>query len=154
MRTKTMKPRSPRVAVRAVILHDDKLLLVNAWPNGRSDLLCAPGGGVDAGQSLPDALRREMKEETGLEVTVHQPCLVNEFHDPKSGFHQVEVFFRCTIDDATLDPTWQDPEGVVTQRRWVSRQEIDELRVKPSSLAAVAWGESGFTYDPLEPIQS
>ncbi|MCT4577853.1 NUDIX hydrolase [Donghicola sp.] len=149
-----MKPKSPRVAVRAVILHDDKLLLVNAWPNGRSALMCAPGGGVNAGQSLPCALMREMKEETGLDVTVLEPCLINEFHDPNSGFHQVEVFFRCTIEDATLDPAWQDPEGVVTQRRWVTRAEINDLEVKPSSLAAVAWGETGLSYDPLEPIRN
>ncbi|MGL5009485.1 MAG: NUDIX domain-containing protein, partial [Paracoccaceae bacterium] len=43
---------SPRLAVRALILHHDALLLVNAYPGGQSDLWCAPGGGVERGASL------------------------------------------------------------------------------------------------------
>ena len=35
-----------RLAVRGLILRDDRLLMVNAWPGGKSDLLCAPGGGL------------------------------------------------------------------------------------------------------------
>ena len=77
-----MRPSFPRVAVRAIILNQNRLLLVNAYPDGQSDLLCAPGGGVDAGSSLPDNLKREVFEETGLHVAVGSPCLVNEFHDP------------------------------------------------------------------------
>ncbi|NDV54099.1 MULTISPECIES: NUDIX hydrolase [unclassified Salipiger] len=144
--------KSPRLAARAVLLHEDRLLLVNAWPGGRSDLWCAPGGGIEPGSSLPENLARELREETGLEITVGPPCLVNEFHDPASGFHQVEIFFRCRIASGTLDADWQDPEGVVTERRFVTRAEMEGLRFKPSSLAHVAWGR-GFGYDPLELIQ-
>lgn len=87
----------PRVAVRAVLLHNDRLLLVNAWADPKHTLWCAPGGGVEAGQSLPDNLRREVIEETGLTIQVDAPCLVNEFHNPDNGFHQIEVFFRCRL---------------------------------------------------------
>lgn len=146
-----MKPRSPRLAARAVILHDNRLLLVNAYPGGVSDLWCAPGGGVDAGSSLPDNLAREVMEECGLAVSVGPPCLVNEFHDPATGFHQVDIYFRCSVADAALDATWIDPEGVVTERRFVTRDELAGLRHKPDSLGATAWGE-GMLYDPLEVI--
>ena len=44
------------------------------------------------------------------------------------------------------------PIGVVTERRFVTRAEMEGLRFKPSSLAHVAWGR-GFGYDPLELIQ-
>lgn len=145
-------PKSPRLAARAVLLHEDRLLLVNAWPGGKSDLWCAPGGGVEPGASLPDNLARELREETGLAVKVGPPCLVNEFHDPASGFHQVEIFFRCHIVAGQLDTAWQDPEGVVTERRFVTRDEMEGLRFKPGSLPHVAWGR-GFGYDPLELIQ-
>ena len=145
-------PKSPRLAARAVLLHEDRLLLVNAWPGGKSDLWCAPGGGVEPGASLPDNLARELLEETGLAVKVGPPCLVNEFHDPASGFHQVEIFFRCHIVAGQLDAAWQDPEGVVTERRFVTRDEMEGLRFKPDSLPHVAWGR-GFGYDPLELIQ-
>lgn len=143
--------RAPRLATRAILLQDERLLLVNAWPGQQSDLWCAPGGGVEPGRSLPDNLAREVEEETGLRVEVGAPCLVNEFHDPASGFHQVEIFFRCRLRGGMLSDTWRDPEGIVTRRRWVSRDEFAALRVKPDRLSDAAWG-SGFGYDPLEQI--
>ena len=148
-----MKHRSPRLATRALILHEDRLLLVNAYPGGRSDLWCAPGGGVEPGRSLPENLMREVMEETGLTVAVGLPAMINEFHDPKSGFHQVDLFFRCTITGGQLDPAWKDPEGVVTTRRFFSRADLDQgrIRAKPDSLAQAAWGNS-IIYDPLEVI--
>ena len=141
----------PRLATRAVILHEDRLLLVNAYRDPAATLWCAPGGGVEAGASLPDNLAREVHEETGLTVRVGTPCLVNEFHDPDQGFHQVEVFFRCTITDGRLTDGWADPEGIVTRRRFFTQEEVRGLRLKPDSLVRVAWAR-GFGYDPLELI--
>ena len=148
-----MKPRSPRLAARALIVHQDRLLLVNAYAGGISDLWCAPGGGVEVGASLPDNLVREVREETGLAVAVGDPALVNEFHDPASGFHQVDIYFRCTIIGGTLSDDWQDPERVVHTRRLFPREELmsGRIRFKPDSLVEAAWGNS-MLYDPLEPI--
>ncbi|PQO23168.1 NUDIX hydrolase [Rhodobacteraceae bacterium WD3A24] len=146
-----MSVPSPRLAVRGVILRNDRLLIVNAYPEGRSDLWCAPGGGVERGTSLPENLRREVHEETGLDIAVGAPCLVNEFHDPASGFHQCDIYFRARIVGGALDAAWRDPLGVVNQRRFVTRDELAALRFKPDSLPRVAWGE-GLLYDPLEPI--
>lgn len=145
-----MKPRSPRLSARALILSGDRLLVVNAWPGGVSDLWCAPGGGVHSGTSLPENLAREVEEETGLRIAVDQPCLVNEFHDPASGFHQVDIYFRARAL-GPLPATWTDPAGIVTERRYVTRDELAGLRHKPDSLAAAAWG-TGILYDPLEVI--
>ena len=145
--------RPVRLAVRAVIVRDGALLLVNAW-KGRTDLWCAPGGGVEPHLSLPDNLRREVHEETGLDITVGAPCLVNEFHDPEGPFHQIDLYFRCdVIGAADLPETWTDPEGIVSHRRWVTRKAFAGLSVKPDSLAEVAWGgTTDIVYDPLEPI--
>jgi 8-oxo-dGTP diphosphatase len=143
--------KTPRVAVRALILHDDRLLLVNAYPGGTSDLWCAPGGGVHPGTSLPANVQREVMEETGLTIAVGAPAMVNEFHDPASGFHQVDIFFRCTITAGDIDASWRDPEGVVTERRWFTRAEMASIRSKPDSLAQAAWGTNAI-YDPLEVI--
>ena len=146
-----MSPR-PRLAVRALILRDNRLLMVNAWP-GNSDLLCAPGGGVEIGESLPDNLKRELHEETGLGIEVGRVVLVNEFHDPTRDFHQVDVYFRCHMISGDPDADWTDPEGVVSERHWLTRPELEARRFKPDSLPDVAWGNDDLAYyDPLEPI--
>lgn len=142
----------PRLAVRALILHDDRLLLVNAFPGGVSDLWCAPGGGVEPGQSLPANLIREVHEETGLTVKVGAPCLVNEFHEPGRPFHQIDIYFRCRLTGGRLDPAWADPAGVVTERRFFPREALATIRFKPDSLPRAAWDDGAVIYDPLEPL--
>ena len=129
-----MATSSPRLAVRALILQDNRLLLVNAWGGDISDLWCAPGGGVETGTSLPDNLAREVHEETGLKIDVGLPCLVNEFHEPARGFHQVDVYFRARILSGAIDDTWQDPEGIVTKRMFFTRSELTGIRYKPDTL--------------------
>ena len=146
-----------RLAVRAVLVEAGRLLLVNAWPGQDSDLWCAPGGGAEPGASLPDNLVREVREETGMRIAVGAPCLVNEFHDPGRGFHQVEVFFRARLAAGAgqaAPPGWRDPEGVVNRMAWVTRDEVARLRLKPDSLPRVAWeAGDGVAYDPLERLQ-
>lgn len=159
-----MSARMPRLAVRALILDPhDRVLLVNAWPqkdaqvSGLGGLWCAPGGGVEAGESLPDCLRREVLEECGLVIEVGAPALINEFHDPARGFHQVEIFFRCRPDltaGAALGAAmadWQDPAGIVTRRQFFTSGQMRKIRFKPDSLPAAVWG-TGVIYDPLEQI--
>jgi ADP-ribose pyrophosphatase YjhB (NUDIX family) len=141
----------PRVAVRGLLLIDDRLLLVNAYAGNRSDLLCAPGGGVEPHSSLEDNLVREFHEETGLNVAVGEPCLVNEFHAPERGFHQVDIYFRVRLLSGDPMAPWKDPEGIVSRRILASRVEMAGLRYKPDSLPEAAWG-TRMIYDPLEPL--
>lgn len=151
--TRVSRPASPRLAVRALILHAGRILVVNAYPGLQSDLWCAPGGGVERGTSLPDNLMREVHEETGLTIRVGAPCLVNEFHDPDSGFHQVEVFFRASLEGAAQVSGWIDPEGIVNRWRWVTEAELSALRFKPDSLPRIAFASADTAhYDMLERI--
>lgn len=144
--------RTVRLAVRAVIVEQGRLLLVNAWPGAQSDLWCAPGGGVEPGADLPANLRREVLEETGLQIAVGSPCLVKEFHDPSAGFHQVDIYFRARLAGAQAAiPDWRDPAGVVDRRVWADAEAMRGMRVKPDILGQVAFGGAdGLTYDPLE----
>jgi len=157
---------SIRIATRAIIMQDRRLLLVNAFPKGsgeksgsphwrqtpcNSDLWCAPGGGAEAHSSLPDNLAREVHEETGLTIRVGAPCLINEFHNPDTGFHQVEVFFRCTVIKGVLSADWQDPEQIVQSRRFFTRDQMENIRFKPDSLPDVAFNR-GMGYDRLETL--
>lgn len=145
-----MTTRPIRLAVRALILQDNKLLLVNAYGGNKSDLWCAPGGGAEPGQSLPENLQREVYEETGLSIEVGDPCLVNEFHDPARGFHQTDLYFRAVITEGTLSESWADPEGIVSKRRFFTREELSTIRFKPDSLPEAAWRLGPIRYDPLE----
>ncbi len=145
--------RGPRLAVRAVIVRGGRLLIVNAFAGHASDLWCAPGGGVERGASLPDNLIREVFEETGLMVQVAAPCLVNEFHDPATGFHQVDVYFHARVIGRARIDGHNDPEGVVNRHRWVTEAELRGLRFKPDTLPDIAFGgPGGVLYDPLEVI--
>ncbi|WP_373355783.1 NUDIX domain-containing protein [Pseudoroseicyclus sp. CXY001] len=141
-----------RLATRAVIVEEGRLLLVNAYARG-SDLWCAPGGGAEPHASLPENLAREVREETGLEISVGAPCLINEFHAPGGDLHQVDLYFRCRVTGGALSDDWKDPEGIVSRRRFFAPEELAGIRLKPDSLPEVAFGEAGAVwYDPLEPI--
>ncbi len=142
-----------RIAARAIIVENDAILLVNAFADQKSNLWCAPGGGAEMHSSLPENLAREVFEETGLSITVGGPCLINEFHNEASNFHQIEIFFRCTLNSGKIDDDWRDPENVVTKRRFFTRDEMKTINFKPSSLSDIAFStENAMHYDALEPI--
>jgi 8-oxo-dGTP diphosphatase len=143
----------PRLSVRAVIVREGRLLIVNAYPGQQSDLWCAPGGGVEAHASLPDNLKREVHEETGMQVVVGGLAGVNEFHAPDSSFHQVDLFFHAEAEGDVL-PGWEDPEGIVNRWAWVTEDALRARRHKPDSLARMAFGGGVVPYDPLEVIVS
>lgn len=148
-----MPDRSPRLAVRAVIVERNRLFLVNAYPGDKSDLWCCPGGGVERHASLQDNLIRELHEETGMRVEVGALLAISEFHDPNGDFHQVDMFYRCTIADGQPSHDWFDAQGVVDRWRWVTQAELGGLRVKPDCMAEMAFGPDGpILHDPLEPI--
>ena len=144
----------PRLAVRAAILRDDRLLMVNAYPPDHgSDLWCLPGGGAEPGQSLPQNLQREVLEETGLQIKVGAIILVNEFQDSQAGFHQVDLIHRASLtEDAETPLVLDDPEGVVNRARWVTRAELARLHHRPRLLARAVWGRDAAWYDPMEEI--
>lgn len=147
------EPR-PRLAVRALILDaQERLLVVNAFAGRkeRAALWCAPGGGVEPGDSLPDTLIREVAEETGLIVTPGPLVLVSEFFNPADRFHQVDLFFRADLTGGAL--RFADPSGVVSAAIWVSRDELRALPHKPAKMAAAAWGTPGPPlYQEMEPM--
>lgn len=135
-----MSLAGPRVAVRAVLVQENQLLLVNAYPDGQSDLWCAPGGGVESGSSLSDNLIREVHEETGLTIAPGPLCHVSEFHNPETGYHQVDLFFLARLTTTDLRRDWRDPAGVVTKRRFFAAEELGGVRFLPSVLPALAFG--------------
>lgn len=70
-----------RQAVRAIIIRDNKLLVMHRNKFGREyDTL--PGGRVDKGESLNEALHRELSEETGIEISDQRLVYIEHAGDP------------------------------------------------------------------------
>lgn len=83
--------RFPIPAVGAVVIHQSRVLLVKrAHPPNRG-LWTIPGGKLCWGESLAKAAEREVREETGLEITAGEPVHVFEYLDTEAGFHFIIV---------------------------------------------------------------
>jgi 8-oxo-dGTP pyrophosphatase MutT (NUDIX family) len=87
--------------VRAVIRNDNELFLVKH--KGYSTW-CLPGGGIDPGEGLVQALKREIMEELGVEAEVGKLLVVHQFKE-NDVYQGPEFFFEVTNVEAfeTLD---------------------------------------------------
>lgn len=97
------------IAVKAVIENEQKqvLLLRQSFDpevDGAGDYH-PPGGIVEPGETLQQALRREVIEETSLEVNVGEVIAVEEWQVAIRGVecYFVGIFYACGISDGTLD---------------------------------------------------
>lgn len=98
-------PESPIIAVGAVVLDGDRLLLVRRAHEPLLGHLSLPGGVVELGEPLEEALRREVREETGLDV---EPLRVVEvlssiiYEGERVRYHYVIVDFLCVVNGGHL----------------------------------------------------
>lgn len=87
-----------RVAVRGIIVVDEKLLCFKLRSKHGDDVTkywCVPGGGVDVGEPLLEALDREMIEETGIKPKIGNLLFVQQFFDEQIEHkEQMEFFFH------------------------------------------------------------
>jgi len=104
---------STRIAVRAIIMQKDTLLCVKLKAyHGipRDDFWCLPGGGVDEGEALIPALKREMIEETGVTPEIGALLYVHQFSDGNAP--NLEFFFHVTnAEDYLMVDTSQTTHG-------------------------------------------
>lgn len=70
MQVPASRPTAPLPAVGAVVLHEDAVLLVRRGQPPLQGRWTLPGGRIELGERAEEALRRELREETGLEVEV------------------------------------------------------------------------------------
>ena len=94
----TTTPRQPRIRVAAIIVDEDHILMVR-HQKGESSYWMLPGGGVDYGETLPEALARELREELCVEIEVGDLRFVNDSVAPDGSRHIVNMHFDAEILD-------------------------------------------------------
>jgi 8-oxo-dGTP diphosphatase len=117
-------PQLPQVAVGAVVVSDGALLMVQRGREPAQGLWSIPGGRVEFGEYLADALVREVKEETDLDIEVGDLIGIAEVvGDP----HYVILDFGARVVGSNK-PT---PSGDVAEARWVTFEEVLTLPCTP-----------------------
>lgn len=87
------------VSVRGIAVLGGKLLCVRLKPypgamQGEYDFWCLPGGGVDDGEPVLDAFKREMVEELGVEPKIGRLLYVHQFIRKDKNKDMLEFFFH------------------------------------------------------------
>jgi NAD+ diphosphatase len=114
---------NPAIAVGAVLLApDDTVLLIRRAKDPHKGKLSVPGGFVDAGEVAEVALRREIREEVGLEVErLDYFCSLPNSYPYRGVTYQVlDFFFVGRVDSMTV----QTDPGEVTDVCWLARDQI------------------------------
>jgi 8-oxo-dGTP diphosphatase len=116
-----------RVRVCGICWEGDKLLLVNhRMPNG--DFWAPPGGGLEFGEQVGEALKREFREEANLDIDVGSYLFGCEFI--KQPLHAIELFFDVRLLAGILK-TGDDPEmPLINQARFFTPSELQLLPPK------------------------
>lgn len=127
------------VGVGAVVVRDGKALIVKRAHEPRKGEWSLPGGLLELGESLQDAVRREIKEETSLAVSVG-PIIetfdrVHRDDDGRIRYHFVIVDFVCWSHEGEAVPG-SDAEGVA----WVTEDQLDAYAVNAHAAAVIRQG--------------
>jgi ADP-ribose pyrophosphatase YjhB (NUDIX family) len=131
-------PSAPVVGVGAVVVKDGKALIVKRAHEPRKGEWSLPGGRVELGEPLFDAVRREIKEETGLEIEVGPVVEVfDRIHrlDGRVRYHFVIVDYLCVCVGGELG-AGDDADDVA----WVTGEEVDGYGVNEVAAAVLRKG--------------
>lgn len=132
-------PEAPIVGVGAVVLERNRILLVRRGKEPMKGEWSIPGGALELGETLKAAVRREVLEETGLEIETREIVEVLDKIVPENGrvrYHYVLIDFLCAPVGGQLKPG-SDAEDA----RWVECEELNShsiYRLHPATVAVIA----------------
>jgi 8-oxo-dGTP diphosphatase len=120
------------------VIRAGSLLMIRRGRAPAAGLWSVPGGRVEAGESLRDAVVREVAEETGLRITPGPLAGVLEILGPP---HYVVLDFHAAVEGETTEP---HAGGDAAEARWVALGDISGLRCTPRFVESLtAWGVLG-----------
>ncbi len=124
------------IRVKAIVIRDGKLLLIHRFRDG-SEYYAFPGGGVEEGEDLETALKREILEETGLNLVSYEPL----FEQPEDG--KVFHFFRCELEEGEWILGGPEREKQSPANRylfeWVDLTELPGLNCRTPTRRLIEW---------------
>ena len=143
--TNTEYPDLPRVAVGAVVIHNERILLVKRGKQPAQDEWAIPGGSVELGETLQAAAEREIREETG--VIIRAGKIIYTFDTivkdgDRTRFHYVILDFEASYV-AGVPRAGDD----VLEAGWFAPDDLKTLGVNSRTLRLLA--KIGFIPDPV-----
>jgi ADP-ribose pyrophosphatase YjhB (NUDIX family) len=122
--------RHIRIRVAGILLNKrNELLLVNHKKNGKSYWLL-PGGGVEYGEDLFTALKREFEEEVSLNVLkMGPPVMMHDTIYPDGSRHILNIYFTIKVKDP--DKFILKPDVVLSGAAYVSIKDFKKILFYP-----------------------
>ena len=126
-------PESPRVAVGGVVIKEDRVLLVRRGKAPSEGEWAIPGGSVELGETLQEAVRREILEETGISIRVGEPIhIFDDVRRDEAGhirFHYVILDFSGEFLSGEVRAADDARDA-----RWVSPAEFSQLNINTNTI--------------------
>ncbi len=148
----SMSRGRPRIRVAVALIEEGKLLLVEHC-KGKHRYWLLPGGGLEWGEGVKEAARRELLEETGVEAEIGHLLLASETVAPDTSRHLLHLVFSARrLNHSTNSPTSPEEERI-TDVRWISLDEVADLVFHPPIGGTLAkLGVEGLSYREQDTI--
>ncbi|MDE2911760.1 MAG: NUDIX domain-containing protein [Paracoccaceae bacterium] len=144
-----------RISVGALVLRNERLLLVHHFVPGEHDYWVPPGGGVEDDEELEAAVARETFEETRIVVRAKRLAYIDELID--SSGRMVKFWFVAEYLSGEID-TGANPAGeeCISSAGWFAQNALPSGHVFPAILRAEFWEhqKEGFDHVRRLPLRT